>query len=149
MRELLDSVPSTDAILVLGVLQGDLDDLTPDIRDWFGYAPENSIAVGTPTSQQRLQFFSEILDDVRRPPNQFPDAFPRRRRILPELPIAPPPPPRQATAAEIAALAEKDRQIHVTLTARLGPVLSEMKKRYRRSTRSIEVRYPYILIVPR
>lgn len=139
MRELLESVASTDAILLLGVFQGDLDDLPSDIRDWFGWSPENSIALEPPTSQQRLLFFSELLDNVRRPPNQFPDAFPRRRRVLPELPVAPPPPPREPTAAEIAAQLEKDRQIHVTLTARLGPVLSEMKKRYRRSTRSIEV----------
>lgn len=139
MRELLDSVPSTDPIVVFGVLQGDLDDLAPDIRDWFGYAPENVIGLNLPSSQQRAEFFRDILADVERPPNQFPDAFPRRRRLLPELPVAPPPPPRQPTAAEIAVQVERDRQILVTLTARLGPVLSEIKKRYRRVTRSIQV----------
>jgi len=140
MRELLDSVPSTDPMVVLGVLQGDLDDLAPDIRDWFGYAPENIISLDLPSSQQRAEFFRDILAHVQHQPNQFPDAFPRRRRILPELPVAPPPPPRQPTAAEVAVQVEKDRQILVTLTARLGPVLSEIKKRYRRVTRSIQVR---------
>lgn len=139
IRELLDSIPSTDPILLLGLVHGALDDLPPDVRDWFGYAPESFIQLESPTTQHRSEFFSHILDDVRRPPNQFPDAFPRRRRILPELPIAPPPPPRQPTAAEIAAQTEKDRQLHVALISRLGPVLSELKKRYRRVTRSIQV----------
>jgi hypothetical protein len=139
MRELLDSVPSTDPIVVFGVLQGDPDDLAPDIRDWFGYAPENVIRLDLPSSQQRSEFFRDILADVERQPNQFPDAFPRQRRFLPELPVAPPPPPRQPTATEVAVQLEKDRQIFVTLTARLGPVLSEIKKRYRRVTRSIQV----------
>lgn len=139
MRELLDSVPSTDPIVIFGVLQGDPEDLAPDIRDWFGYAPENVISLDFPSAQQRSEFFRDILTDVERQPNQFPDTFRRQRRILPELPVAPPPPPRQPTAAEVAVQVEKDRQILVTLTARLGPMLSEIKKRYRRVTRAIQV----------
>ncbi|KAF8313186.1 AAA-domain-containing protein [Clavulina sp. PMI_390] len=138
MGELLDSLPSTDPILLLGVLQGDPSELSPEVRDWFGFSPESVVAMRQPTQQQRLQFFNEVLEDVKRPPNMFPDAIPRRKRILPKLPIAPPPPPRQPTQAELAAQNEKDRLTRVTLIARLAPILTEIKKRYRRSTRTIE-----------
>jgi hypothetical protein len=56
------------------------------------------------------------------------------------LPIAPPLPPRKPTAAEVTVQVEKDRHTLVVLTARLGEALSELKKKYRRVTRSAEVR---------
>lgn len=134
----------------MGVVQGDLEDMHPGVRDWFGYNDDNLIEILPPTASHRAAFFHDILADIQRPPNQFPDAFPRRRRILPELPIAPPPPPRVPTAIEVAAVAEKDRQTINTLTARLGPMIAEMKKRYRRATRSIKVSFealPYHLML--
>lgn len=140
MRELLDSVASTEPILLMGVVQGDLEDVHPDVRDWFGYNDDNLVEIQPPNSAQRAAFFGDIIADIQRPPNQFPDAFPRRKRILPELPIAPPPPPRVPTAAEVAAVAERDRQTITTLIARLGPMIAEMKQRYRKATRTIQVR---------
>ncbi|KAF8328535.1 uncharacterized protein EI90DRAFT_3064502 [Cantharellus anzutake] len=138
MREMLDSLSPTDPILLFGVMNGDFHHLPRDIREWFGYSLDGRIALTKPTESQRSEFFSDVLSEVSRPPNEFPDAVKRRRRILEHLPPAPPLPPRQPSAAEVAAQAEKDRQTLVTLTVRLGPILSDLKKRYRRFVRTVE-----------
>jgi hypothetical protein len=84
-----------------------------------------------------------VLAGIQRPPNEFPDAMPKRRRVLAELPIAPPPPPKVATPAEIAALEQKDQRDLEYLKWRLGPVLNELKKRYKRFCRDL-----YVSLVP-
>lgn len=82
------------------------------------------------------------MKGIARPPNEFPDAMPRRKRVLEVLPIAPPPPPRVQTAAEIQQLELADRKLLEYLKWRLGPVLGELKKRYKKFARSIWVRPP-------
>jgi ATPase family AAA domain-containing protein 2 len=137
---MLDSLAPTDPILLFGVVNGSLDEVPRDIRDWFGYSRETRVFLCPSTPAERSAFFHDVLAEVSRPPNEFPDAIKRRKRVLEKLPIAPPLPPRQPTAVEIASQLEKDRQTIVTLTVRLGPILSDLKKRYRRVTRSIEAR---------
>lgn len=80
------------------------------------------------------------MNGIQRPPNQFPDAMPRRKRILAELAIAPPPPPRVLSPAEIRSLEEQDQKLIEILKWRLGPILHELKKRYKKFTRSLWVR---------
>lgn len=80
-----------------------------------------------------------MIAGVRRPPNEFPDAMPRRKRILEKLPIAPPPPPREPTAAEIAQAEANDQRLLEYLKWKLGPVLGELKKRYKKFTRNFYV----------
>lgn len=79
------------------------------------------------------------MEGVQRPPNEFPDAMPRRKRVLEELEIAPPPPPRAPTAAEIKAQEEGDQRLLEYLKWKIGPILNELKKRYKRFTRSLYV----------
>ena len=66
--------------------------------------------------------------------------MPRRRRVLAKLAIAPPPPPRAPTAEEILQLEVNDQRQMEYLKWRLGPLLLELKKRYKRFTRSFYVR---------
>lgn len=66
------------------------------------------------------------------PPDQFPDAMPKRRRILEELPKAPPLPPPAPTAAALAEQAARDQTLKEILAFRLNPVLAELKKRHNR-----------------
>lgn len=139
MREMLDTLSPADPILLLGVMNGDLRQLSRDIREWFGYSLDARIALTQPTESQRSNFFADVFTEVSRPPNEFPDAVKRKKRILEKLPLAPPLPPRQPSAIEVAAQAEKDRQTIVNLTVRLGPILSDLKKRYRRFVRTVEV----------
>lgn len=63
--------------------------------------------------------------------------MPRRKRRLEKLPIAPPPPPRAPTAAEIQMQQQNDLRLLEYLKWRLGPVLGELKKRYKRFQRSL------------
>ena len=65
--------------------------------------------------------------------------MPRRKRILEVLPIAPPPPPKAPTEAEIKELEVNDLRQMEYLKWRLGPLLNELKKRYKRFTRSFYV----------
>lgn len=65
--------------------------------------------------------------------------MPRRKRILEKLAIAPPPPPRVPTAAEILQIEQADLRQLEYLKWKLGPVLNELKKRYKRFTRSFYV----------
>lgn len=65
--------------------------------------------------------------------------MPRRKRVLEVLPIAPPPPPKVPTAAEIQQLDQNDQRLLEYLKWKLGPILNELKKRYKTFIRSLYV----------
>jgi hypothetical protein len=109
--------------------------LPPDVRAWFGHTRENRIEVTRPSAAQREAFFEGLLKDVQRPPNQFPDGLKRRRRVLEELPLAPPIEPRKPTAAELAMQLEHDHRLLTLLRYRLGPILTELKRKFKRFTK--------------
>jgi hypothetical protein len=88
---------------------------------------------------KRLAFFDSLLSHVRLPPPAFPDGVPRRKRVLEQLPIAPPPPPKPPSEAALAAQRAKDLTLREILTYRLGPILADLKKRHRKSMISAEV----------
>ncbi|GAA5878836.1 hypothetical protein JCM1840_000730 [Sporobolomyces johnsonii] len=137
IKGLLDAIDPSDPILLLAVVDGALKDVPADVRSWFGFVKGNRVTMGKPSPEQRQAFFADVLAGITRPPNEFPDAMPRRKRVLEKLPIAPPPPPREPTAAEIAQQEANDQRLLEYLKWRLGPVLNELKKRYKRFTRSL------------
>ncbi|KAG8685635.1 hypothetical protein FRC09_014620 [Ceratobasidium sp. 395] len=141
MKSMLDSISSTDPILLLAILEGDITALPQDVRGWFGFSRDNYVQLVSPTLDQREAFFAELLDTVRKPPNMFPDAVKRRKRVLEVLPIAPPLPPRQPSKAEIAAQIEADHRTIEQVTFRLAPILAELKKKFKRFTKTIEEEY--------
>ena len=63
----------------------------------------------------------------------------RKKRVLEELPIAPPLEPRQPTAAELAVQEENDQRILTLLKFRLGPILAELKRKHKRFTKPARV----------
>lgn len=99
------------------------------------------------SQEQRAAFFAEVLSGIERPPNEFPDAMPRRKRVLEQLAIAPPPPPRVLSPLEIKTLEDADQKLIELLKWRLGPVLNELKKRYKKFTRSVWVRRGITLLL--
>ncbi|QRW01325.1 AAA family ATPase [Ceratobasidium sp. AG-Ba] len=141
MKSMLDSIPSTDPILLLAIVEGDVTSLPQDVRGWFGFARDNYIQLTSPSLEQRQGFFAELISTIRKPPNMFPDAVRRKRRVLEDLPIAPPLPPRQPSKAEIAAQLEADMRTMEQVTFRLSPVLSELKKKFKRFSKSVEEEY--------
>ncbi|KAJ1308298.1 hypothetical protein OPQ81_004012 [Rhizoctonia solani] len=141
MKAMLDSIASTDPILLLAICDGDLASLPADVRDWFGFSRENYVQLLSPTENQRAAFFAELLDTARKPPNMFPDAIKRKKRVLEALPVAPPLPPREPSKAEIAAQAEADMRTLEQVTYRLGPILGELKKKFKRFTKDVREEY--------
>ena len=112
VAESLESLDPTEPILLLAVHSGTLKQLPRDVRKWFGRLDINRVTLSAPDEAKRAAFFQSIITYVQKPPNHFPDAVKRRRRILEVLPIAPPLPPRQLTAAEKA---EQQRQDNLLL----------------------------------
>ncbi|PCH41735.1 AAA-domain-containing protein [Wolfiporia cocos MD-104 SS10] len=139
VRAMLDTLSPTDPVLLLAVVDGPFSSLPRDVRTWFGPTRDNRVELTFPTVPQREGFFEGLLKDVRRPPNHFPDGVKRRKRVLEELPKAPPLEPRQPTAAELALQEEHDQRVITILKFRLGPILQELKRKFKRFTkRAIE-----------
>lgn len=139
VKAMLDTLAPTDPILLLAVLDGKFIDLPKDVRAWFGHSKENRVALLPPTDTQREAFFDGILQDIRRPPNQFSDGAHRKKRVLEDLPIAPPVEPTPPTAAELAMQEQNDQKVITLLKYRLGPILSELKRKFKRFTKRATV----------
>ncbi|GAA6046605.1 hypothetical protein JCM3770_006234 [Rhodotorula araucariae] len=137
IKGLLDGLDPNDPILLLAVVDGHFSEVPSDVRTWFGFVKGNRVVMGKPGTDQRKEFFHEVVAAINRAPSEYPDGMPRRKRVLEKLPIAPPPPPREPTAAEIAQLQQNDLRLLEYLKWKLGPVLSELKKRYKRFQRSL------------
>ncbi|KAG9083106.1 hypothetical protein FS749_006290, partial [Ceratobasidium sp. UAMH 11750] len=141
MKTMLDSIASTEPILLLAIVEGEITSLPQDVRGWFGFARDNYIKLSSPSLEHRQAFFAELLETIRKPPNMFPDAVKRRNRVLEVLPVAPPLPPREPSKAEIAAQVEADNRTLEQVTYRLAPVLGELKKKFKRFTKCVQDEY--------
>ena len=136
---MLETLAPTDPILLLAIVDGSFMSLPRDVRAWFGLTRENRVEITRSSAAHRETFFDGLLKDVQRPPNQFPDGVKRRRRVLEELPLAPPLEPRQPTAAELAMQQENDHRLITLLRFRLGPILTELKRKFKRFTKPATV----------
>lgn len=137
---LLDSFAGDDAVMLLGSSEVPLNELPDDMRCWFGWLPVH-VELNYPDSAVRAAFFRDISRLAARPPTEFADALPKRRRVLEELPIAPPRPPRQLTAYELRVQEENDARQLEHLKFRLGLVLGELRKKFKKFTRDVWEEY--------
>lgn len=131
-RALLDSIPPSDPVLLLAIVDGPLSSIPADVRKWFGIGDESRIEIGKPNAEQREKFFSELLDSVQRPPNEFPDGVPRKKRVLEILPPAEPLPPRKPTEAEVQRELERDAAARNMLFVSFSSLIAEFMRKYRR-----------------
>lgn len=136
---MLDTLLPTDPILLLAVVDGPFSALPKDVKAWFGPSRDNRVQLVSPSSEKRAAFFEPLLKDVARKPTDFADGVKRRKRILEELPIAPPLEPRKPSAAELALQEENDQKTMTILKFRLGPILQEMKRKFKRFTKRAAV----------
>lgn len=150
VRAMLDSLVPTDPVLLLAVVDGSFDSLPQDVRAWFGPVRDNRVELTSPTPQQREGFFQNLITDIRRRPTQFPDGNKRKKRILEELPIAPPLAPREPTAAELAVQEENDIRVILNLQYRLGLILTELKRKFKRFTKraAVSMHLKYCIVNP-
>lgn len=139
VRAMLDTLSPTEPILLLALIDGSYSQLPCDVKQWFGHVKNNRILVQPPNEDQRETFFASLINDIRRPPNQFSDGIKRKKRVLEELPVAPPLEPRKPTEAELALQAVSDHKTTTLLKYRLGPILTELKRKFKRFTKRASV----------
>ena len=132
----LESLDPTEPILLFAVHSGTFKQLPRDVRKWFGKLDINRVALSPPDEAKRTAFFQSIIAYVQKPPNHFPDAVRRRRRILEVLPIAPPLPPRQLTAAERAEQQRQDNLLLNRLKSHLNNIYQVLVRKEKSFTKA-------------
>ncbi len=75
-----------------------------------------------------MEYFSAVISHIRKSPSDFPDPSNRKKRILEELPVAPTPPPKEKTKAEIKEELRKDHLLLNLLKVQLQPIMDQIKK---------------------
>lgn len=138
---LLQQLGAQDGVLLVATSSTPWDALDPALQALFGAAPWSRMALVPPTRAQRAAFFRDVAEQAARPPPQWPDAVPRRARVLDELPRAPPRPPRAPTATEARQQSDDDARVLEHLKFRLGTVLSELRKKYKKFSRNVWEEY--------
>jgi SpoVK/Ycf46/Vps4 family AAA+-type ATPase len=139
VRAMLDTLSPTDPILLLAIVDGDFASLPRDVKSWFGSTKGNRVAVTAPSREKRTGFFEGLIKDVCRAPNLYADGMERKKRVLEVLPIAPPLEPKQPTAAELAVQEANDQRTIALLKYRLGPTLTDLKRKFKRFTKRVSV----------
>lgn len=139
VKALLEGLSPADPILLLAVAEEPVEFLPRDVRSWFGYLNDNKVQIEAPNVEARQLYFKDVFEHAMRPPNEFPDALPRRKRVLEKLSIAPPRKPRELTAAEIEQQKADDQRLLEHLKHRLGLVLVDLRKKHKRFTRDVWV----------
>ncbi|KAL1843802.1 hypothetical protein VTJ49DRAFT_7512 [Mycothermus thermophilus] len=133
LTTLLRSIPASDPILLLATADCTPEDLDDGIlKELFGFSKKNRAVVERPDKACRLEFFENIISHLKKAPNEFPDPANRKKRVLEDLPVAPPPPPRQLTKEEIRAQRKQDLHHLNLLKMRLQPIMDQIHRRYRK-----------------
>ncbi|KAJ5092193.1 AAA family ATPase [Penicillium alfredii] len=129
---LLRSIPPSDPVLLLGVLESTGEEVDAGLlRNLFGFSKKNLYDLRGPNHDARREFFGKLIEYVKTPPNDFPDPENRKKRQLEELELAPPPPPNPAmtlTKEQLKAQKKKDRQTLNLLKIRIQPIMDQIKK---------------------
>jgi len=133
-KGLLQSVGPNDRVLLFGISERPIKELDDDLtRDLFGYSRRDRFELERPDEDSRRKYFDKVMSHLKKSPQDFPqDPKNRKKRKLPELERASPPPQRVQTDAEKRAIALKDRQLRNHLKLRLNNLMENLKQKYRR-----------------
>ena len=149
---LLRSIPPTDPILVLGVLESPLKQVDPQIlKDLFGFSKKNQFLLDRPNSVSarhklpqfrltniqaaRQEYFNSLVEYIDASPVDFPEPSDRKKRTLERLLPAPPEPtkePPPPSKAEEKAQKKMDRLHLNLLKIRIQPVMDHIKLKYKK-----------------
>lgn len=129
---LLRSVPPSDPVLLLGVLESTGEDVDAALlKNLFGFSKKNLYYLDAPDHAARHEFFGKLIEYIKSPPSDFPDPENRKKRQLEELEVAPPPPPPAAmplSKDQLKAQKKKDRHTLNLLKIRIQPIMDQIKK---------------------
>lgn len=133
-KAMLKSIPPTDPILVLATAEHELGcQLDPVLlRELFSFSKKNRLEIERPQAPNRREYFMSITEYIRKSPNEFPDPAQRKKRVLEELPVAPPPPPKVPTKEETRAMQKKDHQLLNVLKVQLQPIMDQINRKYKK-----------------
>jgi len=151
-KTMLRTIPPADPILLLGTSETEIPELSHELlRELFGYSKKNRTMVERPNKVSdesalassersntnrpqdvRLEYFSNVIAHARKSPHEFPDPADRKKRVLEDLPVAPPPPPKVLTKAEIKAQRKADLHSLNILKTRLQPIMDQIHRKYRK-----------------
>ncbi|EGY15047.1 hypothetical protein VD0002_g3205 [Verticillium dahliae] len=133
-KAMLKSIPPTDPVLVLATAEHEEGEPVPPelLRDIFGFSRKNRLEIARPKQENRREYFSTIIEHIRKSPTDFPDPTNRKKRVLEELPVAPPPPPKVLSREEIKAQQKKDHQMLNILKVLLQPIMDQINRKYKK-----------------
>ncbi|KAK9460269.1 uncharacterized protein V1516DRAFT_676178 [Lipomyces oligophaga] len=129
---LLRSISPVEQILLLGFVENDFAHLDHELKALFGFSKANRIEIYQPGFTERHGFFAELAKHISNSPSEYPDLENRKKRKLEILPLAPPPPPKVLTKAELKAQEEKDKRLKNYLKIKLSGLMELIKNRYKR-----------------
>ncbi|KAL4883642.1 hypothetical protein BJY04DRAFT_226375 [Aspergillus karnatakaensis] len=128
---LLRSIPPTDPVLLLGIVEATAEDMDSGlVRSLFGYSKRNVFELAAPGSEARHEYFTKVVDLIRTSPTHLPNPDNRKKRQFEELEVAPPPPPQEKTLSkdQLKAQKKKDYQTLNLLKIRIQPIMDQIKK---------------------
>lgn len=132
-KNMLKSIRPSEPVLLLATAEVEVLHMDEELlKDLFGFSKKNRAVIQRPDRAMRIEYFSNIIDTARKSPNDFPDPADRKLRVLEELPLAPPPPPRVLTKEEIKAERKADLHSLNVLKTRLQPIMDQIQKKYRK-----------------
>ncbi|MCJ1478476.1 hypothetical protein MMC13_007156 [Lambiella insularis] len=152
---LLRSIPPTDPILLLGVLESeDIDgegEYSADmIKRLFGFSRRNQFELRKPNQNSRHEFFLRIAEYLNTSPEDFPDPTDRKKRVFETLRIVPPPPPKAPeppSKEELKAQKKRDRQHLNILKLRIQPIMEQIRLKFKKFRTGVidesQIRYLY------
>ena len=130
---MLRNIPPADPILLLGTSETIPEELDLGVlKELFGFSKKNRAVVDRPNRENRIEFFGNIITHLRKSPSEFPDPADRKKRVLEDLPVAPPPPPKTLTKEEIKAQRKADLYHLNLLKMRLQPIMDQIQRKYRK-----------------
>ncbi|KAF2155985.1 AAA-domain-containing protein [Myriangium duriaei CBS 260.36] len=134
---LLRALPPTDPVLLLGVMEAGSVNEAPDkamMRDLFSYSAKNVYKLKRPDALARHEYFSVLIDYIRRSPAEFPDPENRKKREIPQLPEAPLAleAPKAPTKDQLKSQKKQDRHTLNTLKLHIQQVMDQIKLKYRK-----------------
>ncbi|KAL3475340.1 AAA-domain-containing protein [Aspergillus californicus] len=129
---LLRSVPPTDPVLLLGIIEAGSEDIDAAlVRNLFGYSKRNIFDLQAPGNEARHEYFTKVIDFIKASPTHLPDPDNRKKRQLEELEVAPPPPQADKiplSKEQLKAQKKKDYQTLNLLKIRIQPIMDQIKK---------------------
>ena len=135
---LLRSLPPTDPILLLGILEYYSQDDKPNpdmLRELFGFSSRDQYELVRPDESARHEYWNPVMDFIRQAPDQLPDPDQRKKRklaVLPEAPVAAAQASAEPSKAEVKAQRRKDHQTLNVLKLLIQPVMDQIKLKYKK-----------------